>query len=131
MDSATLPDGLADDTSNNSSESQVVDNAMAVVNIKSESEDAFDKDSSSLSEESSKPNYLSSMSFVNLVESIFVKKDDLKPIENLESVSMNVKDELLENAAMSEEIPFLSIKPESDCEFRIDRGTEGIDATSD
>lgn len=92
---------------------------MATVNIKSENEETMDRDSLS-SPEDSKPNYLSSMSFVNLAKSIYVKKEDLKPIENLETVSMNVKDELLDPTAMPEEIPFLAVKPETDCEFLIE-----------
>ncbi|CAF1128757.1 unnamed protein product [Adineta ricciae] len=131
MDSLTLPESLIDETSNQSSDSQLVDNAMAIVNIKSESEDTFDRDSSSLPEESTKPTYTSSMSFVNLVETIFVKKEDLKPIENLESVSKNVKEELLDPGTISEEIPFLSIKPENDCEFLIDRTTDKIEPLSE
>lgn len=91
---------------------------MATVNIKSENEETMDRDSFSPPEDA-KPNYLSSMSFVNLVESIFVKKEDLKPIENLETVSMNVKEELLDPTMISEEIPFLAVKPDTDCEFLI------------
>jgi hypothetical protein len=66
---------------------------MATVNIKSENEDTIDKDlSSSEEEDSTKPSYLSSMSFVNLVETIFVKKEDFKPIENVQSNKINIKD---------------------------------------
>ena len=106
---------------------------MATVNIKSENEDTLDKDvsSSPSSEESTKPNYLSSRSFVNLVESIFVKKEDLKPIENLQTVTMNVNDDLLETETMSEEIPFLSIKPDNECEFLLNQNTDGIGTISD
>ena len=121
---------MTDETSNLSSDSQLVDNVMAAVNIKSENEDTIDKDSLS-SPEDSKPNYLSSMSFVNLVETIFVKKEDLKPIENLSNVSINVKDELLDPTTISEEIPFLSIKPENDCEFRINQTSDGIGTISE
>ncbi|UJR30736.1 hypothetical protein I4U23_018256 [Adineta vaga] len=130
-DSLTLPEPLIDETSSHSSDSQVVDNAMAFVNIKSENEDTFDKDPSSISEESTKPNYVSSMSFVNLVETIFIKKEDLKPIENLDSVTMNVKEELLDPRTKSDEIPFLSIKPENECEFLIDRATDNIETLSE
>jgi hypothetical protein len=117
---------MTDETSNQSSDSQFVDNAMATVNIKSETEDTMDKESLS-SPEDSKPNYLSSMSFVNLVETIFVKKEDLKPIENLN----NVKDELLDPTTISEDIPFLSIKPENDCEFLINQTSDGIGTISE
>jgi hypothetical protein len=115
---------MTDETSNQSSDSQIVDNAMAIVNIKSESEDTIDKDLFSSSKDSTKPNYFSSMSFVNLVETLFVKKEDLKPIEN-------IKEELLVPTAMSEDIPFLSIKPENECEFLINQTSDGFGTISD
>jgi hypothetical protein len=118
---------MTDETSNQSSDSQFVDSAMATVNIKSELEDTMDKESSS-STEDAKPTYLSSMSFVNLVESIFVKKEDLKPIEN---VTVNVKNELLDPTTISEEVPFLSIKPENECEFLINQTSDGIGTISE
>jgi hypothetical protein len=105
---------------------------MATVNIKSENEDTLDKDvSSSEDEESTKPNYLSSMSFVNLVETIFIKKEEVKPIENIEPLKINVKEELLDTATISEEIPFLSIKPENECEFLINKNSDGIGTIAD
>lgn len=122
---------MTDETSNQSTDSQLVDNAMATVNIKSETEDTIDKDSLSSSDDSSKPNYFSSMSFVNLVETIFVKKEDFKPIENLEDVKINVKEELLEPTTTSEEIPFLSIKPENECEFLINKTSDGFGTISE
>ena len=112
MDSATFADLMTDETSNQSSDSQLVDNAMATVNIKSENEETMDRESISSSEDS-KPTYLSSLSFVNLAGSIFVKKEDLKPIENLD----NVKEEFIDPTNISEEIPFLSVKTEADQEF--------------
>jgi len=118
---------MTDETSNQSSDSQIVDNAMAIVNIKSESEDTIDKDLFSSSKDSTKPNYFSSMSFVNLVETLFVKKEDLKPIENFE----NIKEELLVPTAMSEDIPFLSIKSENECEFLINQTSDGFGTISD
>jgi hypothetical protein len=122
---------MIDETSNQSFDSQIVDNAMATVNIKSENEDTVDKDFLSSSEDSTKPNYLSSMSFVNLVETIFVKKEDLKPIENRESVPINIKEEFLDPTIISEEIPFLSIKPENECEFLINKTSDRIGTISD
>ncbi len=122
---------MTDETSNQSSDSQIVDNAMAIVNIKSESEETMDKDLFSSSEDSTKPNYFSSMSFVNLVETLFVKKEDLKPIENLENVTINVKEELLVPTTISEDIPFLSIKPENECEFLINQTSDGFGTISD
>ncbi|CAF3470944.1 unnamed protein product [Rotaria socialis] len=111
-----LNEHITDETSNNSTDSQVFDNAMATVAIKSENDNKIIKDLlSSLSsedeeeEDSTKPKYLSSMSFVSLVDTIFVKKEDLKPIENIEPVTINVKEEPLDTTTMSEEIPFLSI----------------------
>lgn len=111
---------------------------MATVNIKAEFDDTTnDKDSSSSSttttiDDPTKPNYFSSMSFVNLVETIFVKKEDFKPtIENLEDVKINVKNELIEPPTISEEIPFLSIKPENECEFLINKNSDGFGTISD
>ncbi|CAF1146773.1 unnamed protein product [Adineta steineri] len=130
IDPLLLAEAFTDETSNNSPDSQLVDNAMATVNLKSENEDTSDKDLT-LSEESTKPNYLSSMSFVNLVETIFVKKEDLKPIENLKPEAINVKEELLDPRTISEDIPFLSIKPENDCEFLINKNTDGIGTIAD
>ncbi|CAF4941179.1 unnamed protein product, partial [Rotaria magnacalcarata] len=74
-----LNEHITDETSNNSTDSQVFDNAMATVTIKSENDNKIIKDLlSSLSseeeeEDSTKPKYLSSMSFVSLVDTIFVK----------------------------------------------------------
>ena len=97
---------------------------MATVNNKTENEGTADKDLSSSSSSSSsseenpvKPNYFSSMSFVNLVETMFVKKEDCKPIDKIESVAINVEDELLDTAPSTEEIPFLSIEPEVNVNF--------------
>lgn len=118
---------MTDETSNQSSDSQIVDNAMAIVNIKSENDDTIDRDSFSSSNDSTRPNYFSSMSFVNLVETIFVKKEDFKPIENLETV----KEELLDPTNISEDIPFLSIKPENECEFLINQTSDRIKTISD
>ncbi|CAF4663298.1 unnamed protein product [Rotaria sp. Silwood1] len=134
-DHFAIRDTITDETSNNSTDSQMFDHAMATVNIKSENEDKVEKDlllsSSEEEEDSTKPNYLSSMSFVNLVETIFVKKEDLKPIENIEPVTINVKEESLDTATISEEIPFLSIKPENECEFLINKNSDGIGTISD
>jgi hypothetical protein len=119
---------MTDETSNQSSDSQHVDNAMATVNIKSETEDMNTKDSFSSSEDSTKPNYLSSMSFVNLVESIFAKKEDIKPMEN---VTINIKEELIDPNTIEEDIPFLSMKPENECEFLINQTSDRIGTISD
>ena len=122
MDPSTFADLITDETSNQSSDCQLVDTAMATVNIKSENEETMDKESFSSSTEDYKPTYLSSMSFVNLIETIFVKKEDLKPIENLENVSINVKEELVDSTNIEEEdeeIPFLSVKTEADQEFLV------------
>jgi hypothetical protein len=106
---------------------------MATVNIKSENEDTTDKDLSCDEEEedSTKPKYLSSMSFVNLVQTIYVKEEDLKPIENKKPVTINVKEELIDSTTNSEDIPFLSIKPENECEFLIKENPDGIGTISD
>lgn len=100
-------------TNGNTADSQTVETAMATAKIKSETEDSNDDDEHSSGDESSKPPYLSSMSFVNLVETIYVKKEDLKQIENFETISTNIKEELIDSSSISEEIPFLSIKHES------------------
>jgi len=88
------------------------------VNIKQETDETNDKESLSSPEESShKADYVSSMSFVNLVEQMYNKKEDLKPIENFDDVTLNVKDELIDPTTRNQDISVLSIKPENDCEF--------------
>ena len=129
--SSLLNDLMTDETSNQSSDSQLVDNGMTNVNIKAENDDTIDKDSLSSSDESTKANYLSSMSFVNLVETIFIKKEDLKPIENINDVKINVKDELMDSSTITEDIPFLSIKPENDCEFLINQTQDEFQTITD
>jgi hypothetical protein len=107
-----------------------VDNAPATGKIKSEHDDSMDEYNSS-SDDSNKPTYLSSMSFVNLVETIFVKKDEFKPMEHIDTISSNIKDELLDSTTITEEIPFLTIKRETECEFLINETTDNIETTSD
>ena len=104
---------------------------MATAKIKSETEDSNDDDEHSSSDETSKPPYLSSMSFVNLVETIYAKKDDLKPIENFSTMPTNIKEELIDSSSISEEIPFLSIKRESDCEYLLNSTADAIGTGSD
>lgn len=118
-------DGSPDMDDDLSADSPTVETAMATTKIKSEPADADDDD------ESTKPAYMSSVSFVNLVESIFVKKEDLKPIENIEPVTSNLKEERLDPISMSEDIPFLTMERDSECEFLINPSADGIGANSD
>ena len=118
-------DGSPDMDDELSADSPTVETAMATTKIKSEPDDVDDDD------ESTKPAYMSSVSFVNLVESIFVKKEDLKPIENIEPVTSNMKEERLDPISMSEEIPFLTMERNSECEFLINPTADGIEANSD
>ena len=67
-------DGSPDVDDELSTDSPTVEASMATATIKSEPNDEDDA--------STKPAYLSSLSFVNLVESIFVKKEDLKQGED-------------------------------------------------
>lgn len=103
---------------------------MAIAKIKSENEDSIDGNLSS-SDDSSKPTYLSSVSFVDLIETIFVKKEDRKPMDYIEQVTVNVKKELMDTGSAAEEIPFLSMKREAECEFLIKETSDGIETNSD
>lgn len=86
---------------------------MATAKIKSEQDESLDEKDTS-SSKSTKHNDQSSISFVNLIDTIYFKKEDLKPIENLGDVSTTIKEEILESTNISEDIPFLSMKRETE-----------------
>jgi hypothetical protein len=64
-------------------------------------------ESSSITDESTEPDYRSSLSFVDLVETIFMKKNS-KPVETIQPIPTSMKED-------TEEIPLLTTtdKPES------------------
>ncbi|CAF4106671.1 unnamed protein product [Adineta steineri] len=72
---------------------------------------------SSLPDDSTQPNYISSMSFVDLVETIFIKKEDIKPIENVEQIPTNAQETLTDTRPVSETL--------------IDNSSEEMRTTSD
>ncbi|CAF3708935.1 unnamed protein product [Adineta steineri] len=72
---------------------------------------------SSLPDDSTQPNYISSMSFVDLVETIFIKKEDIKPVENVEQITTNAQETLTDTRPVSETL--------------IDNSSEEMRTTSD
>lgn len=62
---------------------------------------------SSIADESAEPNYRSSLSFVDLIETIFSKKET-KPPENTEQVPSSMNEGSLESGTISEKISPLS-----------------------
>ncbi|CAF3374508.1 unnamed protein product [Rotaria sp. Silwood1] len=116
-----------DGTSNLSSDTPTIEPTTA---IKTDNDDTAVEDSSAL-DDSAQPNYLSSMSFFDLVETIFVKKEDIKPIENVEQLSNNAKEETMTTETISEGIPFLSDTHEPNSETLMNNTLEGIGTTLD
>ncbi|CAF3370268.1 unnamed protein product [Rotaria sp. Silwood1] len=116
-----------DGTSNLSSDTPTIEPITA---IKTDNDDTAVEDSSAL-DDSAQPNYLSSMSFFDLVETIFVKKEDIKPIENVEQLSNNAKEETMTTETISEGIPFLSDTHEPNSETLMNNTLEGIGTTLD
>lgn len=115
---------IMDGTSNLLSDIPIADSAMLV---KTETDDTV-VEPSSLSDDSTQPTYSSSMSFFNLVETIFVKKEDIKPVENIEQVPTNVNEGSIDTTAtISEEIPLLSTESEK----QVDNNLEEMRSTSD
>jgi hypothetical protein len=111
---------IMDGTSNLLSDTPIADSAMT---DKTDADDTV-VEASSLPEDSTQPTSLSSMSFFDLVETIFIKKEDMKPIENIEQVPTNV-------ATVSEEIPLLSTRHQPESEILIDNNQEEMRSTSD
>jgi len=85
--------------------------------------DDTEVESSSLLDDSTEPSYHSSLSCVDLVETIFIKKEDIKPVEQ---VPTNIKED-----SISTEIPFLSAIHEPESETLIPNNPEEIGMTSD
>jgi hypothetical protein len=94
-----------------SSDSQMVDSVITD-NVKFVIEPSISSDDSVT---------LSSMSFFDLVGTIFQKKEDIKPIEQ---VTTNV-----EIATNSEEIPLLTVKHELESETPIDNNADTMETT--
>jgi hypothetical protein len=118
---------IMDGTSNLLSDTPIADSAMT---DKTDTDDTV-VEASLLPEDSTQPTSLSSMSFFDLVETIFIKKEDMKPIENVEQVPTNVNEESIDTATVSEEIPLLSTRHQPESEFLIDNNPEEMRSTSD
>ncbi|CAF1111328.1 unnamed protein product [Rotaria sordida] len=116
-----------DGTSNLSSDIPTIDTTTT---IKTDNDDTVAEGSSSF-DDSTEPTYLSSISFVNLVETIFVKKEDIKPVENVEQLPINTKEESMNTEIVSDEIPFLSVTHEPKSETLINNTSEKIETTLD
>ncbi|CAF1132168.1 unnamed protein product [Adineta ricciae] len=102
-DASSVPSNvILDGTSNLLSDTPTTDSTMTV---KTDNDDAKDE-YSTLLDNSTQSTYLSSMSFVNLVETIFMKKEDIKPVD---IVQEEAPTNGIENSTtISEEIPFLT-----------------------
>jgi hypothetical protein len=116
-----------DGTSNFSSDTTTVDYATTI---------QIDNDNpvietSSADDDSTQPNYLSSLSFFDLVETMFIKKEDIKPVENIEQVPTNVEEESINTATISEEIPVISTNHEQESETLINNNSEEMGTTLD
>jgi len=118
---------IMDGTSNLLSDTPIADSAMT---DKTDTDDTV-VEASSLPDDSTQPTSLSSMSFFDLVETIFIKKEDTKPIENIEQVPTNVNEESIDTATVSEEIPLLSTRHQPEFENLIDNNQEEMRSTSD
>jgi hypothetical protein len=81
-------------------------------------------EASSIIDESTEPNYRSSLSFVDLVETIFMKKDS-KPVPT------SMKEESVDTEPISEEIPLLSTPDKPESETRINTNSEEMTSTVD
>jgi hypothetical protein len=103
-----------DGTSHLSPDTPIIDSTTT---IKTDNDD-IGTESSSLPDESTEPSYPSSLSFFDLVETMFLKKEDAKPVEQ---VSTNVK----------EEMPLLSTAHEPESESLIPNNSEEMRMTSD
>ena len=62
---------------------------------------------------------------------IFIKKEDIKPVENIEQVPMNANEELTDTATVSEEMPLLSTKHESESDTLINNNSDEMGTTVD
>ena len=125
--SSALSKVSMDGTSNLSSDTPIVDAATTV----NTDDNATEIETSSIPDDVEQPNYLTSMSFVDLVESLFMKKEDIKLIENVEQAPTNAEEESTDTTTISEEIPFLSTKQEPESETLINNNSEELRTTSD
>jgi hypothetical protein len=113
--------------SNLSSDTTTVDPATT---IGTDNDDTVIEESA-VTADSTEPDYLSSLSFVDLVETLFTKKEDIKPVENIEQVSTNVNEELNDTATVCEEMPLLSTEHEPESEPLINNNSEEMKTTVD
>ncbi len=116
-----------DGISHVSSETTTVD--LATMN-KTDNNDTVIETSSAI-DDSTQPNYLSSLSFFDLVETIFIKKEDIKPVENIEQVPTNIKEQSMDTTTISEEISLLSTEHEPESETLINNNSEEKGTTLD
>ncbi|CAF2755181.1 unnamed protein product [Rotaria sp. Silwood2] len=116
-----------DGTSNISSDIPTID---PTTTIKTDNNDTIVEGTSSL-DDSTQPNYVAPISFFDLVGTIFVKKEDIKPVENVEQLPTNTNEESMNTEDVSEDIPFLSVKHEPESETLINNTSEEIGTTLD
>ncbi|CAF1621530.1 unnamed protein product [Rotaria magnacalcarata] len=72
------------------------------------------------------PNSTASMSLFGLVKTIFVKKEDIKPVENIEQIPKNEQEVSINTETVSEEIPCLTVNQEPESETQINKNSEEI-----
>ncbi|CAF1428332.1 unnamed protein product [Adineta steineri] len=118
---------IMDVTTNLLSDAPTTDSATT---MKIENNDTI-VEPSSLPDDSTQPNYISSMSFVDLVETIFIKKEDIKPVENVEQITTNAQETLTDTRPVSEDIPLSPTTDELISETLINNSSEEMRTTSD
>jgi len=116
-----------DGTSNLSSDTTTVDHPTT---IQTDNDNPV-IETSSANDDSIQSNYPSSLSFFDLVETMFIKKENIKPVENIEQVPTNVEEESINTATISEEIPLLSTNHEQESETLINNNSEEMGTTLD
>lgn len=73
------------------------------ISVKTDNDDNINEPSSSLND-STQPDSNSSVSLFGIVETIFVKKEDIKSAENIEQSTTSTKEEPMNTKTVSEEI---------------------------
>ena len=90
--------------------------------IKTEDDDALTEATSS-ADDPTEPTYLSSTSFVDLVETIFIKKEDRKPVDSIEHVMNKTKEEPVEPMSAVDELSLPTATPEFQSHVEETKGT--------
>ena len=102
----------------------VTDSAMvsATSLINSEDNDALTEPTSS-ADDPTEPMYLSSTSFGDLVETIFIKKEDKKPVDSIEHVMNKTKEEPVDRISAVDDLSSSTATPVFKSEVEETKGT--------